>query len=508
MTWQLLAIASFELRQQVRSQVFLVVVAISTALVVGASFLPQLRVAGLEAADGGAAIVRLHLVWSLFFLFTAMAFAADAVLKDELTRFAPLIGALDIKPLALVLGRFLGAFGAVALCYLSVPLGSALAHLGSGQTPAAGWSAFASSHAGALAMFALPNLFLGCAVFFALATVFRSMMAAHLGAVAVLILYGLGHAAGAGVTGTVAAVAEPFGFGVLARGVDEPSLLLNRIVWLAAGLSALGMAGSGLRLQRSAAMRSATPIESSDAPASQRATPVAAHLTTSTPWLQAWARTRWEVGQVVGSPAFAVLLLMTAAGAGWALSSAPVLDTFTLIARLTENVRLAPTVVVLFYAGELTWSEREHRVAPLVAATPASSAVLLLPKAAALAVVLAALAFATAMVGPSVQVLQGAGDQVHLEGWLFGYVLPRTYDWTLLACLAVALQALSPNKLAGWGGWCSSCSRLLPWRRSGSTANCIAMDGVWITSPPRQARSHHSTRACFASTGARSGPSC
>ena len=47
----------------------------------------------------------------------------------------------------------------------------------------------------------VPNLLLSCAAFFALATVFRSMMAAHPGAVAMLILYGLGHAAGAGAVG-------------------------------------------------------------------------------------------------------------------------------------------------------------------------------------------------------------------------------------------------------------------------------------------------------------------
>ena len=446
----LLAIAAFELGQQLRSHVFLVVVAISTALVAGASFLPQLRVAGIGVDGGVEAVVRLHLVWSLFFLFTAMAFTADAVLKDELTGFAPLIRSIDIKRRELVVGRFLGAFAAVALCYMSVPLGSVLAQVATGRPPAAGWPVFASAHLTAVAVFAMPNLFLSCAVFLGLATVARSMMAAHLGAVAVLILYGLGHAAGAGGGTAISAVAEPFGFAVAARGAADEVLLVNRLLWLAVGVVALGVACADFRPRRPLRPPAAIGVDRPPAPALARP-PVAPRFTAATPWLQAGSRTRWEMGRVVRSPAFAVLLLMTAAGAGWALWSAPLLETSALVARLTESVRLTPTVVVLFYAGELTWSEREHRVEPLVASTPASSAVLLLPKVGALAAVLIALAVATAAAAVLVQVLRGATDQIRIDRLLLEYVLPRTYDWVLLACLALALQAASSGKLAGWG---------------------------------------------------------
>lgn len=442
------AIARFEFEQQVRSPVFLTVVAISTALVAGASLTPQLRVAGLDSGSDAAAVTRLHLVWSLFFLFTAMAFAADAVLKDDLTGFAPLVRSLDVGRSELTLGRFAGAFAAVALCYASVPLGSAVAQAASGRAPAGGWSAFAGAHLAAIGVFALPDLYLGCALFFGLATAARSMMAAHLGAVAVLILYGLGHAAGGGAAGPVAALVEPFGFGAAARG-DAGTTALNRLLGLAVGTGALALAWAAPRPERDAPGRVGTDEETRPpAPLPAPATP---RFAPSTPWLQAGARTRWEVGQVVRSPVFAVLLLMTGAAAGWSLWSAPALDTPALLARLTDGVRLTPTVVVLFYAGELAWSEAEHRVAPLIASTATPSAALFLPKAAALAIVLIGLAVVTAAAAPAVQALRGAGDQIDVGRLLTDYVLPRSYDWILSACLALFLQAASPGKLAGWG---------------------------------------------------------
>jgi hypothetical protein len=80
----LLRIAAFELRQQLRSHVFWIVFAISLLMVVGALSNEQLRV-GIGAERGGALVIRTHLIWSLFYMFTAAAFVADAVLRDDAT---------------------------------------------------------------------------------------------------------------------------------------------------------------------------------------------------------------------------------------------------------------------------------------------------------------------------------------------------------------------------------------------------------------------------------------
>ncbi len=192
------AIARFELRQQLRSHVFWVVAAISLLMVFGSVSVDELRVGLSDGGmrNGARAVVETHLVWSLFFMFTTAAFVADAMLRDELTGFAPLIRATPTRRRDLVLGRFAGAFAAVLLCYLSVPLGLLVAGSGPWHDPATvgpiAWAAYPF----ALLAMAMPNLLLSAAVSFGLVTATRSMGGALLGAVALLVVYGLGSVPG------------------------------------------------------------------------------------------------------------------------------------------------------------------------------------------------------------------------------------------------------------------------------------------------------------------------
>jgi len=166
-------------------------------------------------------------------------------------------------------------------------------------------------------------------------------------------------------------------------------------------------------------------------------------------------RTRLEVGRVVFTPACAVLMLLAAANAGAALWSASdpqrgAATPATLIPALIGAFQLVPVVIALFWAGELMWADREHGMQAIVAAAPLADAAFVLPKLLALALVFAALAFATAAVALSVQAVRGIGP-IEPSTYATAYALPACFDWTLFAALAMFLQAVSPNKLAGWG---------------------------------------------------------
>ncbi|HEX8388229.1 MAG TPA: hypothetical protein VF636_04350, partial [Sphingomonas sp.] len=97
-------IAGYELRQQLRGRVFLIVFAVSATMVLGAGAIDALRV-GYDDLSGAAGVVRVHLVWTLFYLFTAAAFVADAVLRDEQSGMAPLVRASPVAPAAYLFGR-------------------------------------------------------------------------------------------------------------------------------------------------------------------------------------------------------------------------------------------------------------------------------------------------------------------------------------------------------------------------------------------------------------------
>ncbi len=453
-------VAWLELRQQVSGRVFWIVFAVSMLMVVGGMAIDELRVglANEGTRTGTAAIVRTHLVWSLFFLFTAAAFVGEAVLRDETTRFADLVRATPVGPGSYALGRFTGAFGAVLLCFVSVPTamaaGGVVFGLGSGRV---------ESYLFAFLALALPNLLLASALFFTLAGVMRSMTGCLLGAAGLLTLYGI-----AGESGSVGlGIVEPFGFAAVTgttlgwslaqRDASWPplagELLANRALWLAVAAALVGL-GTWLATRgrhrhnrlRSGATSGSNGAEQSTGEQSSPALPprVSRSMIVAT---QIAVRTAFEARRIVLTPAFAALLIMGLAAA--AAAALRVAGTPATIAALATSFRLVPVVVTLFFTGEMFWAEREHNVEALITTTPASGAVLVLAKFLALALVLLSLATASAGAGAATELAMGHWPAP--RSYLMWYVFPQTYDWLLLGALATFFQSLAPNKLAGWG---------------------------------------------------------
>nr|WP_295372132.1 hypothetical protein [uncultured Sphingosinicella sp.] len=446
----MLKIARFELRQQLRSHVFWIVFAISGLMVAGALWVPELRVAigGDLRLDAAETVVRTHLLWSLFYMFTAAAFVADAVLRDELSGFAPIIRSTPVTWRASLFGRFAGSFAATAICFASVPAAMLLTVLDPAVSRATlPGSAFATG----FFVLGLPNLFLSAVFFFLLSTWWRSMIGTLIGAVALLSLYGVGAEPGGG---RIWALLEPFGFAAWEQAGREPSLLvLNRALWLFVGL--LGLAAV-------AVIHPPKPRrEKGRAVVGEAITPAPAVMCLAPPRFgrataarQFGARTVFELRQLLFAPSFVILLILglgNAAATIWRLLSAdPSAGAQGIVAALIDAFDLVPIVVAIFFAGELAWNEREHRVDELIGASAIPNAALLLPKLLALGAALLGLAVASAGAAVAVPGPFGVSgpSMSELLGW---YILPRTFDWLLIGTLALFFQAVSPTKLAGWG---------------------------------------------------------
>jgi ABC-type transport system involved in multi-copper enzyme maturation permease subunit len=443
-------LAGMELRRQLRSPVFWIVAVISLLMVVGSSVIDALRIEATSGVAGGAElIVRVHLVWTLFYLFTAAALVGEATTRDQLSGFAPIVRATPVPRGTYLLGRLAGASAAVLLCFLTVPLGLLAARLLPAAHPAWAAPAAPAVHAVALLALAIPNLLLASALFAALATATRSMSGCLIGAVALLTLYGLGSADGS------PPFFEPFGFAAAASFLagDAMPLVVNRVVWAVVALLLVGLAvwldrrspsgrkpGAARRLEEVAQIPSA-PSRPPAAPDYGRGALLA----------QFALRTRHHVRETVRSPVFNILLVLGLASCAANLwsgvqtgASVP-----TLLATLIRAFVLVPVVVVLFFAGEIHWSDRAHGIDGIIGSLPTPRAVFLLAEITALATILLLLAVATGAALPLL--LLASGRPPEIASVLELYVLPKTYDWLLLGVLAFFLQTLSPNKLAGWG---------------------------------------------------------
>jgi hypothetical protein len=339
----------------------------------------------------------------------------------------------------------------VLLCFLTVPIGLLAARLLPAANP--DWVAPVLPSTYALALFALavPNLLLASALFLALATATRSIKGCLVGAVALLSLYGL-----RSDEGGVASLFEPFGFVAVQalQAGDAGPLIANRALWLTVALLLLLVALwlDGRTPNGNARRKAVSP--STSAPVRARTstnTLVQQHHGAGAVLVQLLTRTRHHVSETMAAPTFRVLLLLGLASclAGlWPAIQAQA-SVQELLATLIRSFSLVPVISVLFFAGELHWSDRTHRIDSIVDATPLPRTVLLLAEVLTLAAILLVLALVTGLAIPAR--LLAAGRAPEFGTVLAEYVLPKTYDWLLLGVLAWFLQTLSPSKFAGWG---------------------------------------------------------
>jgi ABC-type transport system involved in multi-copper enzyme maturation permease subunit len=452
----------------------------ATAAATFALFFAGMSVEGFDLGNEGGllknaayATLRNYVVVSVFFMFVTTSFVANAVLRDDETGFGPIIRSTGITRLEYVFGRFLGAFAVAATCMLVVPLAALLGSVMPWAPAAQLGPNRLADHLYGYFLVALPNLFIHAAIFFALATITRSMMAAYLGVV--------GFVAGffvlqTGFVGqTAVAVAEPFAGRALKEAVrywtvaqrnvmlPEPTggFLYNRLVWIGVAILALALASAayrfadqGMSRRERKRLKLAQPSFGEAVAAEAISLPAPGHGARAVRTLL-WMRTRFEARQVVLSPAFVVVMawglfttsyvLLTRDAAG--RPTYP--TTLSLIPHIDDAFAVVLLVIAIFYAGELVWRERDRRVHEIVDASPMPSWAYVVPKTLAMALVLVAMLLTNVAAAVLFQLSAGF-TEVELGKYLLWYVLPATWDVLLLAALAVFVQALSPHKTIGW----------------------------------------------------------
>jgi aminopeptidase N len=475
-------IAAFEFRYQVRQPVVWVAAAFFFLIVFGSMTVDNIQIGG---GGGGVhknaptAIALTHLVMSIFFIFVTAAMVANVIVRDDETGFGPLIRSTRITRLDYLLGRFTGAFGAAALVFLAVPLGLFAGSLAPWVDPETLGPNRLGAYAYAYGALALPSIFLTSALFFALATTTRSMMATYIGATALLILWVImGTLATRNEMRELAAWLDPFG----AIAVGEATryyttfesnsrlpqlagvLLANRLLWTALGLVALAGACLVFRFETRRSGPAKARRNAAEVPLSApRPTPPATATRVATPQqgllaqgVQALHRARFEAGQIFHSPAFGILIVLGLVNALGGVflgleqnGSALLPTTLRMIEMLQGAFSFVVVLVAIYYAGELVWRDRERRFADIVDSTAAPDWTFLVPKVLGLIMVLGAMLLVSALAAALAQVLLGFPhpDWGQYIGW---YVLPTLADWALIAVLAIFLQTLAPNKFVGW----------------------------------------------------------
>lgn len=472
-------IASFEFRYQLRQPAFWVIFIVFALLSFGAvaSENVSLGSGGNVFKNAPYSLAIAHIAFNVFFMLGSTAIVANAVARDTSTGYGPLILSTPVSKGSYLFGRFFGAFAAVALCYLSISFGTLLGTVMPWVDPETLGPLRPFDYLYAYGVYGLTGLFLTSALFFMLATVTRSMMATYVGVVAVIILY----LATNGVLGsrpefeTALAWAEPFGSGAYSLATKywtaaeknsinaplEGVLLWNRVLWTLAG--AVILAGTyalfnpsprGAKAKKAEKLRAIT--EAAPAPAVPAGRlPQPTHGLRAA-WAQLVSRTGFEMAMIFRSPAYLVLLLL---GFAFAIAmlfftgemyGAPILlVTRVAITALFGAFSLISIVIAIYYSGELVWRDRERKTHEIIDASAAPDWTFLIPKTLALVLVLFSTALIGILAGVITQAIKGYYD-FELGKYVFWYAIPQAVSFSLLAVLAIFVQALSPNKFVGW----------------------------------------------------------
>ena len=477
-------VARFELRyQSVRPTTWLyfTVLLAVTFVLTGEISAEYARMDG-SFVNGPFIIAAMMLLGSTIGLVIGAAVAGDAAARGAQTRMDPLLFTTPVTRMAHLGGRFVAAFGLYALLLSAVPLGLLLvAAAATRQSEIVGPFRLAA-YLDPYVFLLLPNAFVATAAMFSLAAVGRRAMASYLGAVLLLgvCALSLGYVARASGQWEVAKLLDPFGATVLdelARvwtPVDrrtrliafEGWLLWNRVLWIGIAFGVLAVTYRRFRFahheEKTVKRRSpsADPAHPSHDPNGTLAPVIRRTFGVTTRLRQVGAIARDSFGAIAGGWGTVVL---AAAAAFLAFSGMPlahmgvplVATTERIIAflaapltRLDEINGIVVPLLISYYAGELTWRDREARMSEIADASPVPDWTLFAGRFAALGLLLAALQALMIAAGVVIQISMGHRDlQIGLYArTLFGLQL---VDWLLFGLLALVVQTLVNQKYTG-----------------------------------------------------------
>jgi ABC-2 type transport system permease protein len=471
----------FELREQLRSPLLW--------LIAGLFALIAFLVASTDAVVLGNAVgnvnrnaplvsIQFMAFASVLGLFLICIFIAGALLRDFEAGTADLLFSNPVKKHHFLIGRFSAGLAASLVVYLMFTLGLMLAPFMPWIDPARLGPNQLSPYAWGMLVIVLPNLLLTGALLALLAVTTRSLLAVYVGVMAFFVLF---------ITSAVflrdidniwmATLSDPFGVRALSqitrywsaedRNTRLPELagylIANRALWISVGLVLAAAAFKLFKTERSGTGRAWFGRTPKPVIAESNAAAATIPLPRATPamgWALAFAQYRqilsFDTRNVFASVPFRIMLLFglfnffgsaTDLSAVYGTPSYPVTSMMLLVLEGAYGWLLY--LIVMFYAGELVWKERQAKLGDVVDAMPVPDAVPLLAKFTTLVLVVFAFLLVGVFASISVQLLSGF---TAVEPLLYIKALGvMAAPAILVAGAALVLQVLSNNKFIGYG---------------------------------------------------------
>jgi ABC-2 type transport system permease protein len=479
-------IATFHLRQRLRQ--------LSTwvyfAVFFGLSFLFFIAAAGAFASVnvgfGTGGKVMVNSPHTLAALITAVAFfvlpvtaalAGQAIHQDYEHRTYAHIFTAPVSKAGYLGGRFLAALLVLVIIHASIGLGCAVGSVMPFVDRQLIGDSRAMAYLGPYLNVVLPNVLIMTPLFFGLGALSRKMRTVYVTAIVLLIGNFVASALSAEIDNKqLAALLDPTGGFAFERlteywSVAEKNgrlvplagvLLANRLLWLAVAAVMLGYtfvrfkmaeplerAGAGKAQASRAVEPASAPARSPQAATGRPAAsgPAAHHLLPRLTFL-AFRETIKSVHFVVLLVGGMLFVIVMGSLAGTFLGTATYPVTRQMIELGHGSFRLFALAIVIVYAGDLVWRERDARFDQIIDATPVPSWLLYTSKLGALMLVGLVLQLVVIVCGIGIQIFKGYFN-FQLGLYVFDLLGLRMLAYFPIAVLALFLQVVLPSKHLG-----------------------------------------------------------
>jgi ABC-2 type transport system permease protein len=432
------------------------------------------------------AVAKTTVFGSLIWLLVAAAVAGEAAARDVATGMHPLTYTVSASKAEYLGGRFLAAFVLNALLLLAVQAGILLAVYSPGVDAEVIGPFRPAAYLTAYGFLALPSAFAATAIQFSLAARIGRPMAGYLGSV---LLFFMSHIVGIFLffqgRQDLANLLDPIGVHFILSELShlwttiekstrlielEGTVLTNRLLWLGIALGTLAITYLRFRFAHRTGStwwrrrtRSFAPLRGSSANVSA---PVSVPQVARTFGFASHARQTLAI-------AWTSFRTIATSWAGLALLTAiPLLTVLVVIDQMeSDGVRLVPAtarviseltgplsaelsrwmiipLLIVFFAGELVWREREAGLGEITDAMPVSEWTPFLGKLLGIGLLLAAFTALQMAAGMAAQGMMGHQD---FEIGLYLKILYRLQlpEYLLFAVLALVVHVLADQKYVG-----------------------------------------------------------
>ena len=431
----------------------------------------QIGVAGSNVNfNSPQAISQTMIIMSIIGMFLVANFVGGTATRDYVHKMNGIIHTSPISKGSYLWGRLLGAIVFCLFVFLAVPLGTLIGSLWPSIDVDRLGPTLLTPYFWTYLIFIIPNFIFCGALFYSFAMLSRSMMGMYLGVVGFFVLYTF-----SGVflrdpsLITVSAMLDPFGLRAFTQMTKvwtphelnsltvafEGLILQNRILWLSLSILIVALTHFLINIRRVANIKVSKHTEQENKDLHKSIFITIPTDSFSSQWGRFFTRTKFEIAQVIKSPAFIILSLISLFNLSiifFVPSGAFGTDDWPLTRKMAnviiESFDLLIMIITVYYAGEAVWRERQLGIGDIIESTSTKNWALYFPKVLALFLIMFLLvAFGVAFTS-LFQVSKGYmlfEWSVYFTSIFYTFLIP-----VLMACiLSVFFQVISSSKYIG-----------------------------------------------------------